>query len=559
MGIVLNKKLVLISLILFIITLCVQNAFALTANSSSYSVSMFGTGMATGNASSTNYNLTFLSEAKGTTRNAESTSYTGNIGFFDNTIYYRTVSITSASISPTSAVVGSTIGLSISALNYQSVWAVITSPNLQVQTLNLINDATVNYVPSPSVVGTYQVIFYANSSAGAIASVIDSFELTAQQQQQRQQQQSGGGGGGTTSCIYNWDCTPWSVCSDGKQTRGCKNIGTCTGTESKPIEEMLCSTALFDVVLKLKSIELTENRTLKFNVDLTEKMGVEKIDVHIKYSIINKENYEIFSQIETKAIEKNLSYEKEIKEITLVDGEYILRVDVLYGNLQRAFTEYKIEISNGKIGTREIKKESIIIPIITIFLILIIIVLILIVLYYRKKIKESLRKVKAKHLIILLFSLVTITSLLIIGNKVTGFAVNNLDTIKNNFGVVWIFLIVGLIGLFIFIYRKKIKEIIEKIKVKSKKESQNNSIKELIKKKVYTDEGDCVGKVEEVILGKNRIGSLKIKLNKKHKLKTKGIVVNYKNIKNTGHIVIVDDKVLKKSSHLAKLKKSKKS
>jgi hypothetical protein len=84
-------------------------------------------------------------------------------------------------------------------------------------------------------------------------------------------------------------------------------------------------------------------------VDLTEKMGVEKIDVHIKYSIINEENYEIFSQIETKAIKKSLFYEKEIKEIALVDGEYILRVDILYGNLQRAFAEQKIVIQKGEL------------------------------------------------------------------------------------------------------------------------------------------------------------------------------------------------------------------
>ena len=39
---------------------------------------------------------------------------------------------------------------------------------------------------------------------------------------------------------------------------------------------------------------------------------------------------------------------------------------------------------------------------------------------------------------------------------------------------------------------------------------------------------------------KNKIDSLKIKLDRKIKSKTKGIIVKYKNVKSVGHIVIVD-------------------
>ncbi len=310
-----EKKTKLIALVILVGALFFfQEVSALTGNSSSYSVSMFGTGMATGNSESGNYNSTFLSESKGTTRNSESNSFTGNIGFFDNTAYSRTVSISSYSISPTSAEVGSTISLYISATNSQSVWAVVTSPNDQGQTVSLVNNEFVTYAP-PSVVGTYTVTFYANSSTGAIASVIDSFELTEQTTSSGSSSSGGGGGSSSTTiierCTYNYDCTPWSVCADGKQKRICENVGTCEGNESKPTEEMQCSEALFDILLKLKNIELTENKTLKFSIDLTEKMGVEKIDVHIKYSVI-KDNEEIFSQIETKAIQESLFYEKGI-------------------------------------------------------------------------------------------------------------------------------------------------------------------------------------------------------------------------------------------------------
>jgi len=558
-----KKKLIFISLILFIGLLYIQNASALTANSENYSVSMFGTGMATASPSSSNYNSTVLSEAKGTTRNAESSSLTGNIGFFENTIYYKTVSITSYSISPASAVVGSTIGVYISALNYQSVWAKITSPNSQEQTLTLTNGQTVNYVPSPSVVGTYQVILYANSSTGAITSVVSSFELTAQSTTPPS------GGGGTTTiiekCTYNWDCTPWSVCSDGKQTRECKNIGTCEGNESKPIKEMKCSESLFDIALELKNIELTENSTLKFSIDLTEKIGTGKIDVHIKYSIMNKEGYEIFSQIETKATQSNLSYQKEIEEIKLVDGEYILRVDILYGNLQRAFAEQKIKIMNGKIETSESVSniQKIIEFLKANYLILILIIIIislskLLFLFRKGDYQRGFEKpIKSKKkyfvyglMILLIFSLLVI----ILKINITGKVINNLSSY--NWEIILISLIIiSIIALLIILRKKwaliykKITKSLDRMSSKSKKYPKNN-ITGLINKKVYTDSGDYVGEIKDIILGENRIDSLKIQIDKKYKFKARGIVIDYKQVKSVSEIVIIDKDILENVNSL---------
>jgi len=343
------KKNILIASLFFVI-LFVQVSSSLNATSFSYSFSMFGNGIVTGRGYSNSYNSTFLSETGGTTRNAESSSFRANIGFFEESAYLRTVSISSYSISPKSAIVGSTIGLSVTALNAQSVWAQITSPNSQVQTLNLVNGQTLNYLPAPSVVGRYDIIFYANDSSGAVASVADFFDLTSQTTTPGGV--SGSSGGGRTTriidrCNYNWDCTPWGVCSDGVQRRACVNIGTCIGNESKPVEQMQCSESLFDITLRLDDVKFTESGNINFNINLDEKIGLEKIDVHVKYSIINSTGYEVFSQIETKAVEKSLSYDKILDGFNLVDGDYILRVDVLYGNLQRAFAEQKFSILNG--------------------------------------------------------------------------------------------------------------------------------------------------------------------------------------------------------------------
>lgn len=553
-----KKKLVLSSLILFITIICLQNAFALTANSSNYSVGMFGTGMAAANSSSANYETESISVSQPGTRNAESDSHTVNIGFFNNTSPYATVSITSYSISPTSAVVGSTIGLYISALNPQSVWAKITSPNSQEQTVTLVNEQTVNYVPSPSVVGTYTVTFYANSSTGAVASIVDSFALTAQTT--TTPQRSGGSGSRTTTeeCTYLWDCTPWVICAEGKQKRICTNTGTCNGTEGKPVEEMVCSKDLFDITLELKEIELSENKTLKFSIDLTEKIGVDKIDVCIKYLIINKEGYEIFRQVETKAVQEVLSYEKEIEEIKLVDGEYTIKTEIFYGYQQRAFAEQKIKIVNGIIKIEEPKSN--LRKIIEFFsnygIILIGIIIGVCSVCCFKKGKHHKRfskkkKSKKKHLI---FSLLVLSIFalfaIILGTNITGNITKNLS--ESNWRLILIPLITIFLIVLLIAIRKKLVLVGGKIiqffseGVRSSNKYPRNSIKGLINKKVYSDGGNYIGKVVEVVLGENKIDSLKIKLAKKKKIRTKGVIVKYNNVKSVGEIVIVDENILKK-------------
>jgi len=380
------------------------------------------------------------------------------------------------------------------------------------------------------------------------------------------------GGGGTTTiiekCVYNWDCTPWGLCADGKQTRVCKNIGTCEGNESKPVEEMQCSEALFDISLNLKNIELTENKTLKFNIGLAEKIGVEKIDVHIKYSIIDKDDKEIFSQIETKAVQGKLNFDKETEKVKLPEGKYTLRVDILYGNLQRAFAEQKFEIKkegNGKEKTRLIIEKGnfnwmyLIYGIAGIFLVLL--VLILIKFFkkfriakrktvktkthkeYKSRIKQNLKKIRGRTFLMILAGFMLIGILSIEGKSMIGFVVESTNAINNPGGVFGFILILGMLGFLIFKYRKKI---VEKIEVRRRNKSPKNSLKGLIKKKVYTEDGDFIGQIKEAILGENKIDSLKIRLDKKQKSKIKIIIVKYKDVKCVGHIVIINEKVLEK-------------
>ena len=561
-----KKNQIYLTIIFLVFIFSTSHISALAANSSNYSVSMFGTGMATANHASSNYNSIFLSEVKGTTRNMEGGNYIGNIGFFSDPAPFRAVSITSYSISPKSAVIGSTIGLSISALNYESLWVEIISPNAQEETLNLINGQTIIYLPSPLIIGRYNVTFYANSSLGAIASVVDYFELIEEVIVPEAPAPSQAGG---EYCEYIWDCDSWSICLGEKQIRECKNIGTCTGTSGKPIEERDCSDALFDVTIKFEDLEITENDILKFNVSLTETKGIEKIDVQIKISIIDNQGNEIFSQIETRAIQGELTFEKEIDEIKgiIPDGEYILRIDILYGNLQRAFAEQKFIIFKEKIERPPKEKifteEFLIISGSLLFLIILIMLVSIFILIrlirkrekeerkrrrgYKGRIKNNLKRIGSKPLLMIIFALITVGLLFIARKSMAGLVISDQFIGDSGANILGVILIIGILGLLVFLSRNKIKISIEKAKEKLKLGYSKNSIKGLIKKKVYTEEGEYVGKVSGVIIGDNKIDSLKIKLDKldkRKKAKVSGIIVKYRNVINTGDIVIIDYRVL---------------
>ena len=133
--------------------------------------------------------------------------------------------------------------------------------------------------------------------------------------------------------------------------------------------------------------------------------------------------------------------------------------------------------------------------------------------------------------------------------KITGFVVNNVFSINQNKFILNFIFIIGILGFLIFLNKKKMSKFVEIATNKICKKYSKDRIKGLFKKKVYTDSGDYIGKVEDVVLGKNKINLLKIKLDtkvkKKNKIKVKGIIIKYKQVKNVGHILIVKGEVLK--------------
>jgi len=162
---------------------------------------------------------------------------------------------------------------------------------------------------------------------------------------------------------------------------------------------------------------------------------------------------------------------------------------------------------------------------------------------YRHRIKENLNKIKGRHyLIAMLLGAIILSLFFVNGNSFTGFVVNSLNEAKSNILPIFVILVILALGLILSIYRKNILEFAENVRTKH----PSNSIKGLINKKVYCGEANYLGRVDEVFLGKNKIDSLKIKLDKKQKFKIKGIIVKYKNVESVGEIVIVDGNILEK-------------
>lgn len=134
-----------------------------------------------------------------------------------------------------------------------------------------------------------------------------------------------------------------------------------------------------------------------------------------------------------------------------------------------------------------------------------------------------------------LFALVRIFTM---NQSVTGYVIEDFAS-NNPFAMFGYFiLLIGAFGLFIFMHRQKIR-----------KKYPKNSVKSLINKKVYSESGHYLGKVNDIILGENRIDSLKIEIDKKFKFKAKGITVDYKQVKSVSEIVIINEAV---AEHLKK-------
>ncbi|HUS51295.1 MAG TPA: PRC-barrel domain-containing protein, partial [Candidatus Paceibacterota bacterium] len=394
-------------------------------------------------------------------------------------------------------------------------------------------------------------------------------------------------GSGGESCFYDWECTNWfpTECPESEiQERVCANVGTCTGTIGMPNQVQTCNyigptEPLFDIFLTLpdKYKEICAGNKIKADIRLENYGKVELLDAFMTYWILDENNTLITELKDTRSVTNDKEFEIELKlHEEVPQGTYRLYAQITYSGNKTAVAGE----SFGVIAKEDCKLYSrlgselyssiknYVLENKTYFIygagafVVLLFVLILIKLVktklkikkkkarktrglvgYKSKIKQNLKKInkslKNKTTVAIILGISLLGILGIAKKSITGFVVNNL--INKSLGTISVFIfIIGVFGFLIFVSREKIAVISKKTKEKIKKKHNKNSLKDLIKKKVYTEDGVHIGKVEEVILRENKIDSLQIKLDKKKKFKVKGIIVKYRNIKDVGHIVIID-------------------
>jgi sporulation protein YlmC with PRC-barrel domain len=364
---------------------------------------------------------------------------------------------------------------------------------------------------------------------------------------------SGGGGG---SCNYDWQCTEWFPyeCPESEiQERICSNKGTCNGIKDIPEQTRKCTyegfkEPLFDIFLKINEEKvICANNKLNLNIKLENYGKIELLDAFMTYWIIDENNKLIVEQKDTRSIQDKKEFDISLDIPEIKEGTYRVYAQITYDSNKTAVAGKSFEISSkeecSKLSTKKINWNYIIFTLIVLAIVLIIIKIIKNkpsekiskTQKYKEKIKENLNKIKSKK-----FVYFTIIAFMIMGiisnkNKITGLVIDN--SLIEKTSIKLIYLLIALLAIFLIIKYKSI--LLDKIRKKNK-----NSIKDLEGRKVYTEEGNYLGKVEEVIIENNRIDSLRIKLNKKIK-EIKGIVISYREVKNASEIIIVNNEIIK--------------
>ncbi|MDP3026161.1 MAG: PRC-barrel domain-containing protein, partial [Nanoarchaeota archaeon] len=125
---------------------------------------------------------------------------------------------------------------------------------------------------------------------------------------------------------------------------------------------------------------------------------------------------------------------------------------------------------------------------------------------------------------------------------ITGLFLRDNGEIYVNYSLIGLLLLLLLI---IFIIYKLIRRL-PKLFAKSGKKKDIMRLNDVKGMKVYSLDGIEIGKVADIFLKNNKIDSLKIKLVKKKskKIKKKGILLDYKHVKNMGNIAIIDERII---------------
>ena len=167
---------------------------------------------------------------------------------------------------------------------------------------------------------------------------------------------SSGGSGG--SCSYSWNCTGWGKCSsEGKQTRICRNTGTCSDTYINPKTDQNCTyntlekTATSEKVLlgigsTITNSQIILGENLSTKISLINLGNKTNLNVTLYYIITDLNNHTILLEKEIVLVESQQEFIKEfILPFQITLGEYNLFIIMNYdGQEKEAVSKSLFEI-----------------------------------------------------------------------------------------------------------------------------------------------------------------------------------------------------------------------
>ena len=155
---------------------------------------------------------------------------------------------------------------------------------------------------------------------------------------------------------------------------------------------------------------------------------------------------------------------------------------------------------------------------------------------YKEKVRKNLEKIKKGKYWLIIIAIIALATISIQKTEITGFAIKKTVEAINLGRIFALLFISSTMGLMITFYRRYK----WKFKVKETKEIPKNQLASLLHKKVYTEEGELIGKVEDIHIKDNRIDYLRIKLNK-NIFDFGGIIIKYKEVESVGDIIIIKE------------------
>ncbi len=150
-------------------------------------------------------------------------------------------------------------------------------------------------------------------------------------------------------CTTEWECTEWTECDNGMQTRTCTEIIPGCNAGPKPDETRACETEteeaeenntspgierpeqLFDIRLELANRVITETSQLVAMARF-ESFGTVPTPVNITYAIFDSEENEVHSEETSIVVETERILTRSFGHVRLTEGDYTFIMTTVYSD-----------------------------------------------------------------------------------------------------------------------------------------------------------------------------------------------------------------------------------